>query len=100
MMTIGDVLADKARRLGERQPRRFYFVPTPVKCDMCGDPLRADVGTAMYDARTRGGPWGCLCRSCFDSYGVGLGTGLGQRYEREADGRFWYREGGMEEEPE
>lgn len=34
---------------------------------------------AVYDARTKFGPWAFLCEDCFQSLGVGLGTGLGHR---------------------
>lgn len=43
---------------------------------------RCDLGCgreAHYDARTRQGPWGYLCDECFEEFGVGLGTGNGQR---------------------
>lgn len=34
---------------------------------------------AMYDAKTKQGPWANLCQECYDKWGVGLGTGLGQK---------------------
>ena len=43
-------------------------------CDLCPDPT-----PAAYDAATRMGPWGNLCESCYSRYGIGLGTGRGQR---------------------
>ena len=44
------------------------------KCDLCQD------GTeAVYDAKTKMGPWGYLCQAHFDKYGVGLGLGKGQK---------------------
>lgn len=62
----------------------MIFVPTPSKCDMCS----AQLGNIMYDAKTRQGPWGCLCPTCFANHGVGLGTGRGQKYEAHDDGAF------------
>lgn len=34
---------------------------------------------AAYDGKTRSGPWANMCEECFAEYGVGLGTGRGQR---------------------
>lgn len=34
---------------------------------------------AHYDGKTIKGPWANMCGACFDSYGVGLGTGRGQK---------------------
>jgi hypothetical protein len=41
-------------------------------CDFCKS-------IAHYDAKTNGGAWAYMCDSCFEKYGIGLGTGLGQR---------------------
>lgn len=44
-----------------------------VDCDFCGS-------AAVYDARTKMGPWAYQCESCFLIHGPGqLGTGFGQR---------------------
>jgi hypothetical protein len=66
-----------------------YFVNPPANCDTCEEP----VGKKFYDAA-------CLiqgrriaasiCPTCFN-FGPGLGklgTGLGQEYTRQPDGRF------------
>lgn len=42
-------------------------------CDLCGG------GEALYDGKTIHGPWAYMCQRHFDSIGVGLGTGRGQR---------------------
>jgi hypothetical protein len=42
------------------------------KCDICGD-------DAAYDGKTVMGPWSFMCQDDFEFFGVGLGTGLGQR---------------------
>jgi hypothetical protein len=34
---------------------------------------------AHYNARTKTGSWANLCQPCFDTLGVGLGVGYGQR---------------------
>jgi len=41
-------------------------------CDFCG-------GEAHYDGKTKMGPWANMCDKCFRVYGVGLGTGCGQK---------------------
>jgi len=47
-------------------------VITLPKCDFCGH-------NAGYDGKTKMGPWANMCPNCFTDYGVGLGTGKGQR---------------------
>jgi hypothetical protein len=42
-------------------------------CDFCTQ-------TAQYDGKTRMGPWANMCPDHFVDYGIGLGTGRGQRY--------------------
>ena len=42
------------------------------QCDFC-------TGDAHYDARTNVGPWAFMCDEHFATYGVGLGTGKGQK---------------------
>lgn len=45
-------------------------------CDLCTrEGLQV---VAQYDGATRMGPWAYMCKTCFESYGVGLGLGLGQ----------------------
>ena len=49
---------------------KVAHIPT---CDVCmKEP-------AKYDAKTTMGPWANLCAGCFGTYGIGLGTGRGQR---------------------
>lgn len=42
------------------------------KCDFCDS-------SAKYDGKTAGGPWANMCEKHFKAYGVGLGTGRGQK---------------------
>lgn len=44
------------------------------KCD-----VNNSHGNAAYDAKTVWGPWANLCVKCFQDFGIGLGTGKGQR---------------------
>lgn len=87
-MKIQDVLDFKANA-----PKPVYWVNSPGAmldvCDMC----KGSFGSVMYDARTRTGQWGNLCQACFRRYGSGLGTGKGQMYTKQADGR-WLKTGG------
>ena len=48
-------------------------------CDGCKTDLND--GHFFFDAKTTFGSWGLLCESCFKKYGVGLGSGLGQKYD-------------------
>ena len=48
------------------------------RCDMCNDDT-----PAKYDGKTKMGPWANLCELHFKSYGIGLGTGKGQKLELE-----------------
>lgn len=52
-------------------------------CDFCkhqrGQIGEGTVNKAAFDAATAGGPWAYMCDKHFAQYGVGLGTGRGQR---------------------
>lgn len=55
-----------------------------IACDIChkSEPV-------MYDARSRQGPWGFFCTEHFHEYCYGtLGTGCGQKFHRQPDGRY------------
>ena len=41
-------------------------------CDFCQ-------AVAEYDGKTKMGVWANMCGGCFKKYGVGLGTGKGQK---------------------
>lgn len=53
-----------------------WLSPVPEVCDMC----KSKFGKHFYDAATIYGPWANLCEPCFDTFGKGLGIGLGQKY--------------------
>ena len=65
----------------------------PSRCDICEASFVAP-GSMMFNTTTRSGPWGYFCKSCYDENTFGrLGTGLGQRYVRQPDGK-WLKTGG------
>lgn len=48
-------------------------------CDFCStdhSPILASI-----DGKTIHGPWANMCDECFETHGVGLGLGRGQRLE-------------------
>lgn len=51
----------------------------PNICDICRGNLRT--GKSFFDGKTRRGPWAWMCSVCFDENGLGLGTGVGQRFD-------------------
>jgi hypothetical protein len=63
-----------------------YWSGNHERCDICDK----RIGTIMYDTRIppAGGAWACVCPDCFSMQGCRLGTGLGQRYELQEDGRW------------
>lgn len=54
---------------------RETVVSEKKECDFCNDGE-----TAKYDGKTvLGGRWAYMCKAHFEKYGVGLGTGKGQK---------------------
>jgi hypothetical protein len=56
---------------------KLWMGTRPCTCDICG----GRITKTFIDGKTKMGPWGIMCKACHKSKGVGLGTGLGQRYE-------------------
>lgn len=60
----------------------------------CGQPAEDDFGVpvkdVLYDARTRHGPWALMTEESWRDHRAApnLGTGCGQKYEKQPDGRF------------
>lgn len=46
-------------------------------CDLCQ--VIGKTTVALYDAKTKMGPWGYLCKTHFQEQGIGLGLGKGQK---------------------
>jgi hypothetical protein len=63
--------------------------PAPAKCDTC----QAEIKDEFIDGKTKMGPWANMCKPCHYRYGCGLGTGKGQRYQKQTDGSFLKVEG-------
>ena len=58
------------------------------------DDFGLTIGSIMIDGKTKHGPWAIMTPSSWKQHGVGkLGTGYGQKYEKQADGRFLKVEG-------
>lgn len=49
-------------------------------CDICGCQIKGAV-PYFVDGKTKSGPWGLLCPNCHKRYGVGIGYGIGQKYD-------------------
>lgn len=68
----------------------YWVGDAPKVCDIF--PAHK-ITTVFVDGRTRRGPWASMCVACHAEYGYGFGTGRGQKYEKQADGRFKKTEG-------
>lgn len=73
---------------------RYWTGAPPEQCELIGylpPAARHDDITKkgeFVDGKTTMGPWANMCPRCAKRYGAGLGTGLGQRFTRQADGRW------------
>lgn len=68
---------------------RYWMGSEVTECDLCEKKITDE----FVDGNVRGLSWACMCPQCHASRGGGLGTGRGQRYERQDDGR-WLKTGG------
>ena len=93
-LTVGALLKSRYAKLAEGQgtlPSASTTGEPPVEwlgehsCNYCHklEPLY------LYDAKTHDGRWALMCSWCFkDHNSSGLGTGRGQCYKRQDDGRY------------
>jgi len=65
-------------------PKVYWSSPLPDACQLTGKPFNG----VMYDANLPGLGWGNFCFEAFDERGGKLGTGLGQKYRLQDDGRW------------
>ena len=86
-MTVGSLLEDMEKR--KAKPKEVKWLGDPGVCDICHESFNGE----FVDGRTRIGPWAKMCTSCYKDYGVGLGTGCGQRYKEQPDARWLKVEG-------
>ena len=61
----------------ELEPGTYVVITRHKQCDFCKN--MGEVVDAVIDGKTSFGPWANMCQPHFDLYGVGLGTGFGQR---------------------
>ena len=67
-----------------------YWLSPLDKLDDFGVPY----GNIMIDGKTRQGPWANMSESSWKIFGCGrLGTGYGQKYRKQSDGRWLKIEG-------
>ena len=81
-------IVDKYLLPEEPQEKVYWIGGDNDQCDVC----QKEIDKTFFDAATRKG-WGILCPLCFSRDGFGLGTGRGQKYELQPDGK-WLKTGG------
>lgn len=67
----------KLGSLGGILMRDEVIVSTLPDCDICKS--RGVRTPARFDGKAKNGPWAYMCGECFDSVGIGLGVGKGQK---------------------
>lgn len=73
---------------------KLYWLSPLGGFDDFDNPYSFEVGSVMYDAKTKLGPWANMTQESFDLHGFGkLGTGFGQKYQLDSDGK-WYKVAG------
>lgn len=70
--------------------KKFWNGSEPTRCDVTGRAITDE----FIDGKTRMGPWGIMHPTAHAMHGVGVGIGRGQRYRKDADGRWRCVEGG------
>ena len=77
----------------QKKPREVCWTGPVGQTDDFGAPINHEVGGVIVDGKTRAGPWALMNPASHVVFGCGLGLGLGQRYEKQADGRWLKVEG-------
>lgn len=75
--------------MADYDPKKVYWL-SGVGID---DDFNDKVENTIIDGKTKTGPWGLMTPASFARFGVGLGTGLGQKYEKQPDGKWLKVEG-------
>lgn len=69
--------------------QKTYWLSPVGERDDFNMPIDHEVGGIIIDGKTVMGPWALMSPSAFRAYGTGrLGLGLGQKYEKQADGKW------------
>lgn len=67
---------------------RYLSAETRITDDF-GDRFTMKVDEYVYDGATYRGPWACMTHKSWKTHGCGvLGTGRGQKYQRNAEGHL------------
>ena len=82
ILSVGAVMADKHD--APQEPAPVYWAGDVPAKDIVGYPLTS----IFYDAKIPDGQWAILSHASFLGLGCKLGTGLGQKYRKQADGRW------------
>lgn len=60
------------------------YINPPSHCDICNKEIKE----GFIDGGTIWGPWANMCPECFGKVGIGLGTGRGQKYQKDKEGNY------------
>jgi len=64
---------------------KYWYGSDPVKCDYCQEKFNGKfIDGRMHNYST----WLRMCSACHEEVGVGLGTGKGQEYTLQPNGRW------------
>ena len=73
------------------QTKQVFWLGSAPKCDIGNS---HELNGVFFDARIPGyNQWGLVCPACASRFGVKLGTGYGQKYKEQPDGRWLKIEG-------
>jgi hypothetical protein len=70
---------------------KYWIGPAPEVCDLSP---KHPITTEFVDGLVvQAKMWGNMCPACHVTYGIGCGAGRGQRYRKQANGRWLKVEG-------
>lgn len=68
---------------------KYWLGPVNAK-----DDFGLSIGNTIIDGKTKHGPWALMTPTSWRVHGIGkLGTGLGQKYQKQTDGKWLKIEG-------
>jgi hypothetical protein len=65
--------------------KKYWYGDVPTRCDIL---VSRKINDRFVDGKTIYGPWACMHPDSHKIYGVGLGMGRGQLYEKQSDGKW------------